>query len=171
MIPAARFVVVLALAAGLAGCGGKAEQTPAASAPSGGDAATAPADTAATAAATEVSPFDSGPRAGESAVNAAAAAAGEKLFTTKGCVTCHTFGKKALGPDLTGVSMRRTAEWMKNQILHPEKMVVDDPISRELRKGFSLAMTNQGLKENEAEQVIEFLKKKDKDAGITTPAK
>jgi cytochrome c551/c552 len=171
MIPNARLVLVLALAAGLAGCGSKSEQQPASSAPAGGEAAApAPAETSASAA-TEVSPFDAGPRAGESKVNAAAAAAGEKLFTTKGCVTCHTLGKKALGPDLTGVSMRRTAEWMKNQILHPEKMVVSDPISRELRKGFSLAMTNQGLKESEAEAVIEFLKKKDHDAGITTPAK
>ena len=100
-------------------------------------------------------------------MNAAQAAAGEKLFTTKGCVTCHTFGKKALGPDLDGVTMRRTAEWMKHQILHPEKMVVEDPISRELRKGFSLAMTNQNLKDNEAEAVIEFLKKRDRDAGAS----
>jgi cytochrome c551/c552 len=115
------------------------------------------------------SKYDDGPRAGEAAVNAALAASGEKLFQTKGCVVCHGFGKKITCPDLVGVSMRRTARWMEEQILHPEIMVKEDRISAELKAQYVLPMTNQGLKPDEAKAVIEFLKRKDREAGVKKP--
>ena len=152
---------LLALLA-LAGCGAKTESQKAAPEASGSSGGTGVA---------AVSKYDAGPRAGESAFEADDAAEGEKLFQSKGCSACHTFGKKMSGPDLQGVSMRRTAEWMKNQILHPEIMTKQDPISHDLFAKFSLQMPNQGLNEEQAEKIIEFLKKKDHDAGITTPAK
>lgn len=36
---------------------------------------------------------------------------GEKLFSEK-CAACHTFGKKMLGPDLAGVTLRREEGWL-----------------------------------------------------------
>lgn len=114
--------------------------------------------------------YDAGPRAGEAPVNAAMAASGERLFTAKGCVVCHGFGKKVTCPDLVGVSMRRTALWMENQILHPEVMVKEDRISAELKAQYALPMTNQGLTPDEAKAVIEFLKRKDREAGVKGPA-
>jgi hypothetical protein len=107
--------------------------------------------------------YDSGPRAGDSAPDAAAAAEGEKLFSTKGCTACHHWGQKFTGPDLHGVTQRRTAEWMKHQILHPDVMVKTDPISHELFATFALQMPNQGLTEAQASQVIEYLKTRDKE--------
>ena len=145
----------------LSGCGAKndaGQGEPSANAPPATTPpASAPADTAAPA---TTSPYDSGPRAGEQPVNGGMAAKGEKLFTSKGCVVCHGFGKVITCPDLKGVSMRRTAMWMEQQILHPEVMVKQDPIARELRTHYSLPMTNQGLTPDEARAVIEFLKKK-----------
>ncbi len=113
--------------------------------------------------------YDHGPRAGEAAVNAAQAASGEKLFQTRGCLVCHGFGKKVTCPDLVGVSMRRTTRWMEEQILHPEIMVKEDRIAAELKTGYALPMTNQGLTPEEARAVIEFLKRKDREAGIKKP--
>lgn len=113
-----------------------------------------------------VSKYDDGPRAGQAPVVAALATTGEKLFQTKGCVVCHSFGKKVTCPDLVGVSMRRTALWMEQQILHPEVMVKEDPIARALKAGYALPMTNQGVKPEEARALIEFLKKKDREAGV-----
>ena len=115
------------------------------------------------------SKYDSGPRAGESPVNEERAEQGEKLFQTKGCSACHTFGKKMSGPDLRGVTMRRTALWMENQILHPEVMTQSDPISHKLLGEMALQMPNQGLKPEEARAVIEYLKHQDHEAGVTTP--
>ena len=141
-------VIAIALAFALAGCGSKdsAGTATAAKAPASG------------------SKYDAGPRAGESPVDEQLAEAGEQVFQTKGCSACHAFGKKMSGPDLAGVTMRRTAAWMENQILHPDVMVKEDPISRKLMAEMALAMPNQGLTQDEAKSVIEYLKHKDHEA-------
>jgi cytochrome c len=133
-----------------AGCGRKAAQ--------GGDPSPAGSASA-------TSQYDAGPRAGEQPVDAAKVEAGEKLFQTKGCSACHAFGKRLSCPDLNGVTMRRTALWMENQILHPEVMTKQDPISKQLFGQYALQMPNQGLTPDEANSVIEFLKHKNKDSG------
>jgi mono/diheme cytochrome c family protein len=107
-----------------------------------------------------VSPYDSGPRAAEEAIDESLVKKGEALFSSKGCTACHGFGRRVSGPDLDGVTMRRTAAWLEQQILHPEVMTKQDPIARQLFAQFSLQMPNQGLKPEEARAVIEFLKHK-----------
>lgn len=111
------------------------------------------------------SKYDAGPRAAEAPVDAAMAAHGEELFKTKGCSACHAFGARLSGPDLSGVASRRTAAWMENQILHPEVMTKEDPISRQLMATYALQMPNQGLTPDEARAVIEFLKSKEQPGG------
>jgi mono/diheme cytochrome c family protein len=140
-------VALCALAGLVPGCGGK----------SGGGGQEAGGGTAGGSA--TGSKYDSGPRAADSPVDLARAEVGEKLFQAKGCSACHGFGKRVSGPDLNGVTHRRTAEWMENQILHPEIMTHDDPISHQLLAQYALQMTNQHLTPDEAKSVIEFLKK------------
>ena len=140
------FVIVIA------GC----QTKPAGSASSGSaPAASTPAS---------VSKYDSGPRAADLPVDEARAKVGEGLFKEKGCSACHTFGKRLSGPDLNGVTRRRTAEWMENQILHPEVMVKQDPISRQLMAVHALQMPNQGLTPDQAKSIIEFLKHRNHEA-------
>ena len=160
----------LAATIAVAGCGGGQQsssttenttttETPPATTP-------APVETTAVPA---VSPYDDGPRAGASAVNAALATTGEGLFKTKGCVTCHAYGKKQVtGPDLKGVTMRRTALWMEHQIMHPEVMVKSDPITRSLVVDFKVPMTNMQVTQEQAKALIEFLKREDKKSGATS---
>lgn len=105
--------------------------------------------------------YDAGPRAAEGPVDHELAEKGEQLFKDKGCSACHAFGTKMSGPDLAGVASRRTAEWMKQQILHPDVMTKEDPIARELMAAHALQMPNQGLTPEEADAVIEFLKSKE----------
>ena len=112
------------------------------------------------------SPYDNGPRAGESPVAVALAAKGEGLFKTKGCSACHAFGQKLTCPDLKGVTMRRTSEWMQHQILHPEIMTKEDPIARQLFETYLTQMPNQGLTQDEAMSVIEFFKKKNQELQV-----
>jgi mono/diheme cytochrome c family protein len=141
----------------LAGCGGeKASDSAAASTPA------APAASSTGRGAVTLPPqLDAGPRAGASAADHEASERGEELFQKKGCSACHAFGVKKSGPDLAGVSMRRTALWMENQILHPDVMVKQDPIARELFAKHAMQMPNQGLTPEQAKDVIEFLKSKD----------
>ena len=145
---ATHFVSLFVLLALTSGCGGGAKETNAA----GGTPA---------AGAANVSKYDAGPRAGEQPIDEHLAKSGEQLFKDKGCSACHAFGAKLSGPDLKGVSMRRTALWMENQILHPEVMVKEDPISREMFAKYALQMTNQHLTPPEAKAVIEYLKHQD----------
>lgn len=147
----ARWLVAAALM-GAAGCGAQKPEESAGSA--SGSAATV----------ATVSKYDQGPRAGESEADEALAEKGEKLFQLKGCSACHAFGKKVTGPDLAGVTLRRTAAWMENQILHPEVMVKEDPIARQMFAQFALQMPNQGLTPDEAKAVIEYFKHQDHEA-------
>ena len=114
------------------------------------------------------SKYDGGPRAVESPADHEKAEAGKKLFSTKGCSACHAFGKRLTCPDLAGVSQRRTALWMENQILHPDVMTKEDPISHDLLSKYALQMPNQGLTPDEARAVIEFFKQNDQGSGEHT---
>jgi mono/diheme cytochrome c family protein len=116
-----------------------------------------------------VSKYDSGPRAGETPIVEAQVKVGESLFQEKGCSACHTFGKKLSGPDLAGVTKRRTAQWMENQILHPEVMTKEDPISHQLMTVHALQMPNQGLTPDQVKSVIEYLKHRDHEASEGEP--
>jgi mono/diheme cytochrome c family protein len=134
----------------LAGCGGSG----------GGDQTGAPSVQAL------ASPLDAGPRAGEAPVSEALVERGAGLFKSKGCSACHAFGKKVACPDLKGVTMRRTSEWMQNQILHPEIMTKNDPISHKLLAEYMKQMPNQGLTQDEALMVIEYFKHMDHELGV-----
>lgn len=136
-------VLLLATVLPLGGCGGGGAKDQAATTPS------------------EKSPLDVGPRAGDSPVAAALAVKGEALFKSKGCTACHAYGKRLTGPDLKGVTRRRTAQWMESQILHPEVMIKQDPIARALFAEYNLQMANQGLVPDEAKSIIEYFKKLD----------
>lgn len=151
-------LLLLGLAFTLAGCGAQPEAGDRAAAAGTTGSSTSPAQPALPAG------LDQGPRAGESGYDEAMAKAGESLFQAKGCSACHAFGKRVTGPDLAGVSMRRTAAWMEQQILHPDRMVKQDPTARALFAQFALQMPNQGLTADEARDVIEYFKHRDHEA-------
>jgi mono/diheme cytochrome c family protein len=109
--------------------------------------------------------LDAGPRASAEPINEALVAQGEHLFQSKGCSACHAFGKKVTCPDLDGVTDRRTAKWIRSQILHPEVMTKQDPTAHQLFAQFALQMPNQGLNEAEAEAVLQFFKHQNHEAG------
>jgi mono/diheme cytochrome c family protein len=146
--------IVLAGITTLVSCSGQSAKTSGDLTSSSGVAANASA-----------SGLDQGPRAGEAPITEGLVDRGEQLFKDKGCSACHTFGRKLTGPDLHGVTQRRTARWIENQILHPEVMTKQDPISRGLFAQFSLQMPNQGLTAAEAQAVIEYFKHQDHEAG------
>ena len=133
----------------LAGCGGGGGG---AGSPSSGSAVT--------------SPFDTGPRAADSPVDEALATQGEALFKTKTCSTCHGFGMRITGPDLNGVTQRRSAAWMEQQMLHPDVMTKQDPIARGLLGKYAVQMPNLMLQPDEVKALIEFLKRKNKETAV-----
>ena len=151
------FACALVLAVSLTGCGG----TPSGDSAKGSTGA---------AGGRSGSKYDAGARAGASAADDELAEKGEGLFSTKGCTACHAQGRRLTGPDLAGVSMRRTQAWLEHQILDPATMAQEDPISRELMAKHALQMPNQKLTADEAKAVIEFLKHHDQEAGLAPVA-
>lgn len=87
---------------------------------------------------------------------------GKAIFEQK-CTMCHTIGGgKRIGPDLKGVTERRSAEWLVKWISDPEKMLNEnDPIAVQLLKESNgVRMYDQNLTEEQVADVIAYLKSK-----------
>jgi len=85
---------------------------------------------------------------------------GEELFQS-GCNACHTIGGgRLVGPDLLGVSERRSEEWLVKFVQHSQAMVeAGDPIAVEVFEEHNkVAMPDQALTKAEILAVIEYAK-------------
>ncbi|WP_332025309.1 c-type cytochrome [Kaistella sp.] len=91
----------------------------------------------------------------------AMAAAGKKIADVK-CTSCHKpTEEKLVGPGWKGVTKRQTPEWIMNFISNPDPMIDVDP---ELQKQLELClvrMPNQGLADNEAREILEYMREID----------
>lgn len=134
------------LAASISACGGGAEQP-----------ATEPAAPAA-----EALPVQE--PTGE--IDEELAESGEELFAAKGCVACHTLGGGRLtGPDLAGVTERRTFAWIYHQIVAPDSMTMHDPTARQLMAEYMTQMPDLGVQPEEALALYEYLREEDTESG------
>jgi nitrite reductase (NO-forming) len=84
---------------------------------------------------------------------------GKQAFESK-CLACHSLGGgRKLGPDLAGVTKRRTDSWLKNWLASPEKMLASDAEAKKLLTEFNgLPMPNQNLPEAEIRQYLKYFK-------------
>ena len=93
--------------------------------------------------------------------DAAMAAEGKKIAEVK-CTSCHkTTDEKLVGPGWKGITTRHTPEWIMNFISNPDPMIDVDP---ELQKQLELClvrMPNQGLADNEAREILEYMREID----------
>ena len=85
------------------------------------------------------------------------AVAGKQAFESK-CFACHSIGEgKKLGPDLAGVTKRRTADWLAKWLKSPETMLQTDADAKAMLKEFNnLPMPNQSLGDAEIKQYIKY---------------
>ena len=84
---------------------------------------------------------------------------GQALFA-RGCSTCHTVGRgDRVGPDLAGVTSRRSREWLSRFIMHPDKVrEAGDPIALELFEKYNrVIMPSLGLSEADASDVMSYI--------------
>ena len=73
-------------------------------------------------------------------------AKGEATFVAKGCDACHKIGGgKLVGPDLQGVTSRRSVKWIEKMILKPDVMLQEDPVAKQLLAAHMTAMANQNV--------------------------
>lgn len=82
---------------------------------------------------------------------------GKAVFEAK-CTACHKMDKRFVGPQLRGVTERRSPEWIMNMILDPDRMVKENKIARDLLGEYLAPMANQSLTKDEARAVLEYFR-------------
>jgi mono/diheme cytochrome c family protein len=71
-------------------------------------------------------------------VDATLASQGESVYTRQGCYMCHRIGDgRAAGPDLFGVTERRTVDWLTSFLKSTSSMLASDPIAQALLEEYS----------------------------------
>lgn len=95
-------------------------------------------------------------------VDTTLAALGSDVFQTH-CAGCHALsGESRVGPNLEGVTNRRSYAWIRGMVLHPDSMTRDDPVARGLLHQYGVQMmVVGGLEPGHARAVIEFLRRFD----------
>ena len=89
--------------------------------------------------------------------NDPAAVKGKLDFESK-CLACHSIGQgRKLGPDLAGVTRRRSHAWLTKWLKAPEKMLASDTDAQAMLKEYAgLPMPNQNLNDAEIRQYIQY---------------
>ena len=86
------------------------------------------------------------------------AAEGERIFRAKGCARCHTVGEGDRdGPDLAGVTERRSYAWIVLMLTQPEYMVQADHTAQQLLIEHFLEMPNLEITVEEARALWAYM--------------
>jgi mono/diheme cytochrome c family protein len=87
------------------------------------------------------------------------AARGGELFTQRGCVACHKIGEgRLVGPDLMGVTERRSYEWIYAMVTAPDSMLQNDSTAKALFAEYFTPMPDQKVQPDEGEALYEYLR-------------
>ena len=94
-------------------------------------------------------------------LDGAMALGGEKIYGVK-CAGCHKVSdEKLVGPGWKGVSERHKPEWIMNFITNTDEMINKDPKVQAQLEICLVRMPNQNLADNDARQLLEFMRKND----------
>jgi cytochrome c2 len=94
-------------------------------------------------------------------LDGAMAKKGEEVQGVK-CSSCHRLtDEKLVGPGWKGVTERRKPEWILNFITNPDPMIDKDPAVQAQLEMCLVRMPNQGLTDEDARHVLEFMRKND----------
>jgi mono/diheme cytochrome c family protein len=97
-------------------------------------------------------------------VDAQLAAKGEALMKSQGCTACHRVGGgRLVGPDLAGVTERRSRAFIVAMITHPDSMLANDADARQLLAEYYTPMANQNVTRDDALALFEYFRLKDSE--------
>ncbi len=96
---------------------------------------------------------------------------GKLEFESK-CLACHSIGQgRKLGPDLAGVTERRSREWLTKWLKSPDKMLQTDALAKEMLKEYAgLPMPNQNLSDEEIRQYLRYFQWADEQQRAAVPS-
>ena len=88
-------------------------------------------------------------------------AGGKNVYDLK-CSACHKLtGEKLVGPGWLGVTERRKPEWIMNFVTNTDEMIDKDPHAQALLQICMVRMPNQHLSDDDARNVLEFMRQND----------
>ena len=88
---------------------------------------------------------------------------GQRAWKNRQCDGCHELGRdQSSGPNLVGVTQRRTTDWLRKWLKNPVTMAQDDPIAIDLKKKYGSQMPNLQLSNQDIEGLIIFLDRETK---------
>lgn len=89
------------------------------------------------------------------------AAEGLKVAELK-CTSCHKMtDEKLVGPGWKGVTQRKKPEWIMNFITNPDPMIDKDPELQAQLELCLIRMPNQGLSDDDARNILEYMRQID----------
>jgi cytochrome c551/c552 len=89
------------------------------------------------------------------------AAKGEKIADLK-CTSCHKLtDEKLVGPGWKDVTTRHKPEWIMNFVTNTDDMLDKDPKAQAMLEICMVRMPNQNLTDDQAREVLEFMRKND----------
>lgn len=89
-------------------------------------------------------------------------------YFQRNCVACHSVGGgDGVGPDLEGISTRRSPAWIEAMIRRPDSMLVNDSIARALLQRYQVPMLDRQLDGARVRAIMEFLRRADQGPEAT----
>ena len=89
------------------------------------------------------------------------AAVGKTVFEAK-CTACHRVtNQKIVGPGLKGVTLKQSPAWIMNMITNPQEMTQKDPTAKALLATHLTQMTFQDVSDDQAKEILEYLRQND----------
>jgi cytochrome c peroxidase len=86
--------------------------------------------------------------------------AGQRLFASDGCITCHTINGKggSIGPNLSHIGSQRTLAWIKTQIVTPSAHFASGSTVTINGKSFMAIMPNhKGMPKSQLNAIAQYL--------------
>jgi nitrite reductase (NO-forming) len=83
---------------------------------------------------------------------------GKMMFDTR-CLACHSIGGgPKVGPDLLGVTERRSETWITSWLRSPETMLAKDDTAKALLERFKIPMPNQNLADTDIRRLLTYFR-------------
>jgi len=88
---------------------------------------------------------------------------GKSIYDMK-CSSCHKLtDQRVVGPGFENVTNRRKPEWIMNMVTNVDVMLDKDPEAQAMLEECLMRMPNQNVSVGDARQLLEFMRKNDKE--------